>query len=101
MDGQDLFVPAPTGQQGEQQAHCAPKSALPLSTRAVLLGLPRSCLTPSRLDEHPECAGCMNRLLHVLLTCALACACGPPNWSPGSGQTALREDLPKALFSQT
>ena len=68
MDGQDLFVPAPTGQQGEQQAHCSPESALPLSTRVVLLGLPRSCLTPSRLDELSECAGGMNRLLHVLLT---------------------------------
>ena len=68
MDGQDLFVPAPTGQQGEQQAHGAPKSALPLSTRVVLLGLPRSCLTPTRLDKLSECAGGMNRLLHVLLT---------------------------------
>ena len=68
MDGQDLFVPAPTGQQGEQQAHCNPKSALPRSTRTVLLGLPRSCLTPSRIDELSECAGNMNRLLHVLLT---------------------------------
>ena len=68
MDGQDLFVTAPTGQQGEQQAHCAPKSALTLCTRAVLLGLQRSCLTPSGLDELSECAGCMNRLLHVLLT---------------------------------
>ena len=68
MDGQDLFVPAPTGQQGEQQAHYAPKSAVPRSTRTVLLGLPRSCLTPSRIDELSECAGNMNRLLHVLLT---------------------------------
>ena len=68
MDGQDLIVPAPTGQQGEQQAYCAPKSALSLSTRAVLLGLPRSCLTPSGLYELSECAGGMNRLLHVLLT---------------------------------
>ena len=68
MDGQDLFVPAPTGQQGEQQAHCAPKSALPLSTRTVLLGLPRSSLTPSRIDDLSECAGNMNRLLHVLVT---------------------------------
>ena len=68
MDGQDLFVPAPTGQQGEQQAHCAPKSALTLSTRAVLLGLPRSYLTPSGLDELSDCARGMNRLLHVLLT---------------------------------
>ena len=68
MDGQELFAPAPTGQQGEQQAHCAPKSALPRSTRMVLLGLPRSCLTPSRIDELSECAGNMNRLLHVLLT---------------------------------
>ena len=53
---------------GRAQAHIAPKSVLPLSTRAVLLGMPRSCLTPSRLDEHPEGAGCMHRLLHVLLT---------------------------------
>ena len=68
MDGPELFVPAPTGQQGEQQAHCALKSALPLSTRTVLLGLPRSCLTPSRIDELSECAGNMNRLLLVLLT---------------------------------
>ena len=68
MDGQDLFVPAPTGQQGEQQAHCAPKSALQLSTRTVLLGLPRRSLAPSRLDELSECAGGMNRLLHVLMT---------------------------------
>ena len=68
MDGQDLFVPARTGQQGELQAHCAPKSALPLSTRTVLLGLPRSYLTPSRIDELSECAENMNRLFHVLLT---------------------------------
>ena len=68
MDGQELFVPAPTGQQGEQQAHYSPKLALPLSTRTVLLGLPRSCLTPSRIDELSECARNMNRLLHVLLT---------------------------------
>ena len=38
VDGQDHFVPAFTGQQGEQQAHCAPRTALPLATRAVLLG---------------------------------------------------------------
>ena len=68
MDGQDLFLPAPTGQQGEQQAHCNPKSALPRYTRTVLLGLPRSCLTPSRIHELSECAGNMNRLLHVPLT---------------------------------
>ena len=37
VDGQDHFVPASTGQQGEQQAHPAPMSALPLPTRAVLL----------------------------------------------------------------
>ena len=68
VDGQDLLGPAASGQQGEQQAHCAPKSDLPLPTWAVLLGLPRSCLTPSRIDELSECAGNMNRLLHVLLT---------------------------------
>ena len=69
MDVQELFVPAPTGQQGEQQAHCAPKSALPLSTRAVLLGLPRTCLKTSGSAELSEGAGSMNQLLHMLLTC--------------------------------
>ena len=69
VDGQAVFGQASTGQQGQQQAHCAPKSALPLSTWAVLLDLPRSCLTPSRLDKLSECAGGMNRLLHVLLPC--------------------------------
>ena len=68
MDGRCLCVPARTGQHGEEQVHCAPKLALTLSTRAVLLGLQRSFLTPSGLDELSECAGCMNRLLHVLLT---------------------------------
>ena len=68
MDSQALFVSASTGQQGEQPAHCAPKSALPLSTRVELLGLPRSCLTPSCIDELSERAGNMNRLLHVILT---------------------------------
>ena len=68
VDGQDLFVPAPTGQQGEQQGHWAPKSALPLSTRKVLLGLPRRSLTASRIEKLSECAGGMNRLLHVLMT---------------------------------
>ena len=67
MDGRGLCVPARTGQHGEQQVHCAPKLALTLSIRAVLLGLQRSCLTPSGLDKLSECAGCMNRLLHVLL----------------------------------
>ena len=68
MDVQELFVPAPTGQQGEQQAHCAPKSALPLSTRVVLLGLPRTCLKTYGSAELSEGAGSKNRLLHVLLT---------------------------------
>ena len=31
---------------------------------------------------------------------ALAWVCGPPSWPPGSGARALREDNPKALFSQ-
>ena len=68
MDGQDHFVLAPTGQQGKQQAHWAPKSALPLSTRAVLLGLPRTCLKTSGSAELSEGAGSKKRLLHVLLT---------------------------------
>ena len=39
VDGQALFVPAALGQQGEQEAQCSPRSALPLPTRLVLLGL--------------------------------------------------------------
>ena len=68
MDGQELFVPASTGQQGEQQAYCAPKSALPRSTRTVLPGLPRTYLKTSGSAELSEVAGSKNRLLHVLLT---------------------------------
>ena len=36
---QALFVPAASGQQGEQEAQCSPRSALPRHTRLVLLGL--------------------------------------------------------------
>ena len=67
MDGQDLFVRASTGQKVEQQAHCAPKSALTVSTRAALLGLPRSCLTTSSSSELSEGTGGGNRHEHVLL----------------------------------
>ena len=67
VDGQALFSPAASGQQGEQQAHCVPKLALPLPTRAVLLELPRSCLTTSGSAELSECAGGKNRLVHVVL----------------------------------
>ena len=38
MDAQALARPAASGQQGEQEAHCTPRSALPLPTQAVLLG---------------------------------------------------------------
>ena len=61
-------VPAASGQQGEQEALCSPRSALPLPTRAVLLGLPRTCLKTSSLAELSEGAGSMNSLLHVLMT---------------------------------
>ena len=44
VDGQALFVPAASGQDGEQEAQCSPRSALPVHTRLVLLGLPRSCM---------------------------------------------------------
>ena len=54
MDGQALFVPAASGQEGEQEAQCSPRSALPVHTRLVLLGLPRSCLKTSGSGEHSE-----------------------------------------------
>ena len=67
-ESQALFVPAASGQQGEQEAQCYPRSALPLPTLPVLQGLPRTCLKTSGSAELSECAGGMNRLLHVLLT---------------------------------
>ena len=36
---QAVFFPAASGQQGDQEAQCSPRSALPLPTRLVLLGL--------------------------------------------------------------
>ena len=68
MNGQALFVPAASGQQGEQEVQCSPRSALPLPSRAVLLGLPRNCLKTSGSAELSEGAGSMKRLLYVLLT---------------------------------
>ena len=53
--------------EGEQQAHCAPKSALTLSTQAVLLGLPSSCLNTSSSSGLYELASGGNRHEHVLL----------------------------------
>ena len=47
VDVHALFGSAASGQQGEKGAHCAPRSALPFPTRAVLLGLSRSYLTAS------------------------------------------------------
>ena len=46
-DPQALARPAASAQQGEKEAHCAPRSALPLEKQAVLLGEPRSCLIGS------------------------------------------------------
>ena len=66
-DAEALAGPAASGQQGEQEAHCAPRSALPLHTQAVLLGEPRSCLTGSGSHKLSEGAGGRNRCVHVVL----------------------------------
>ena len=68
VDGQALFVPAASGQQGEQEAQCFPRSALPVHTRLVLLGLPRSCLKTSGSGELSEGAGGRKRHVHMLKT---------------------------------
>ena len=39
LDGQALFVPVASGQQGDKEAQCSPRWALSLPTRLVLLGL--------------------------------------------------------------
>ena len=67
MDNQGPARPAASGQQGEQEAHCAPRSALPLHTQVVLLGFPRSCLTDSGSPELSEGAGGKNRRVHMVL----------------------------------
>ena len=67
MDAQALAHPAASGQQGEQEAHCAPRLAMPLHTQAVLLGLPRSCLTDCSSNELSEGTGSRNRRVHVVL----------------------------------
>ncbi|RJF56608.1 hypothetical protein D4Z76_09195, partial [Campylobacter coli] len=66
-DSQALFGPAASGQQGEQGAHSAPRSALPLHTQAVLPGLPGNCLRDCGSAELSEGAGGRNRRVHVVL----------------------------------
>ena len=67
MNALALFGPAASGQQGEQEAHGNPRSALPLPTEAVLLGLPRSCLTDTCSAELSDGAGGRNRRVHMVL----------------------------------
>ena len=93
MDGKDLFVPASTRQKGEQQALCAPKLAQTLSTRTVLLGLPRSYLSPSCLEQLSECAVGMKRLLHVLLTWPVCV--DPLAGAQAQGQVPCERTTPK------
>ena len=93
MDGKDLFVPASTRQKGEQQALCAPKLAQTLSTRTVLLGLPRSYLSPSCLEQLSECGVGMKRLLHVLLTWPVCV--DPLAGAQAQGQVPCERTTPK------
>ena len=67
VDAQDPFGPAASGQQGEQEAHCAPRSALSLNKQAVMLGLPKRCLSDSGPPELSEGAGGRKRPVHVVL----------------------------------
>ena len=66
-DAQALSRPTASAQQGEKEAHCAPKLALPLHTQAVLPREPRSCLTGSGSPNPSEGAGGRNRCVHVIL----------------------------------
>ena len=66
-DAQALARQAASAQQGEKEAHCAPRSALPLHTQAVLLGEPRSCLTGSGSHELSEGTGGWIRCVQVVL----------------------------------
>ena len=56
-DAQALAGPAASGKQVEQEAHFAPRLALPLDTQTMLLGEPRICLTASGSPELSEGAG--------------------------------------------
>ena len=92
VDAQGLVRPADSSQQGEKEAHCAPRLALPLHTQAVLLGEPRSCLTYSDSPELSESAGGRIRRVHVVLP--LPGRVGPLAHPLGSGARALRENHP-------
>ena len=95
MDVQALALPAAPAHHGEKEAHCAPRLGLPLHTHAVLLGEPKRFLTDRLTRALGGCRG-----LEQTYACGseFACECGPPSWSPGSGERALREDLPEVLF---
>ena len=67
MHAQGLCGPRASGKQGVQEAHCAPRSALPLHTQVVLLWLPRSCLTDYSSTKLSEGAGGRNKRVHVVL----------------------------------
>ena len=92
VDAQGLVRPADSPQQGEKEAHCAPRLALPLHTHAVLLREPRSCLTYSDSPELSESAGGRIRCVHVVLP--LPGRVGPLARPLGSGARALRENHP-------
>ena len=67
MDVQALALPAALAHHGEKEAHCAPRSFLPLHTQAVLLREPRSFLTDSGSTELSEGVVGRNRRVHVVL----------------------------------
>ena len=64
LDAQPLLGPAASGQQGEQEGLCDPRSALAPSHRG---DQPSSCLTDSGSPELPAGAGGRNRPVHVVL----------------------------------
>ena len=66
MDGQALFVPAASGQQGEQEAQCPLGRLCPFPPGWCCLGLPRSCLKISGSCELSEGTGGRNRRVHML-----------------------------------
>ena len=66
VDSQALFVPAASGQEGEQEASVPLGRLCPFPPCWCYLGLPRSCLKTSGSGELSEGAGGRNRRVHML-----------------------------------
>ena len=93
---QALARPAAPAQPGEKEAHRFPRSGLLFHPRLC-------CWGAEEVTDRLRLSRALGRCRGQEQTCACGSAfaweCGPPSWSPGWGERALREHHPEALFS--